>query len=214
MYLPAPFTETRLPVLHRLIRESPLGTWIVVSDGEPVANPVPFLLDPARGDLGTLSCHVARQNPIVGAGPGPLRSLVCFQGPQAYVTPTWYPGKARDGRVVPTWNYVVVQARGDAVFIDDPDWLRRHVTRLTDLHEAQEDRPWAVGDAPADYIERMIAGVVGIEIRIDGLAGKWKLSQNRNAADRRGVLDGLSARGDDAARSMCRVIESDTPPAR
>ncbi len=186
MYLPQHFEETRTEVLHALLRTHPLGLLITLSGGEPQANSIPFLLDAQRGPHGTLVAHVARANPLWReAALTPV--LVVFQGPQAYVSPSGYASKAEHGKVVPTWNYVMVQARGRLRAIEDPRELHALVSRLTDTHERQRAAPWAVSDAPADYIEKTLGAIVGIEIPIDSIAGKWKVSQNRSAADREGV---------------------------
>lgn len=167
MFLPQQFAETRLEVLHALIRSRPLGTWVASGGGELIANHVPFLLDETRGPHGTLYCHVARPNSVVTLAGSALPSVVCFNGPQAYVTPSWYPGKQAHGKAVPTWNYAVVHAHGQATFIDDRDWLLQHVGAITASQEAAREQPWKVGDAPASYIEQMLRAIVGVEIRID-----------------------------------------------
>ncbi len=186
MYLPQHFEESRTEVLHTLLRAHPLGLLITLSGGELQANSIPFLLDAQRGAHGTLVAHVARANPLWReAALTPV--LAVFQGPQAYVSPSGYASKAEHGKVVPTWNYVMVQARGRLRAIEDPRELHALVSRLTDTHERQRAAPWAVSDAPADYIEKTLGAIVGIEIPIDSIAGKWKVSQNRSAADREGV---------------------------
>jgi transcriptional regulator len=200
MYLPAHFEESRPEVLHALIRAHPLGL-LVTQDaaGALSADSVPFVLDvnPAdpAGGPGILRAHVARANPLWRAARGDVDALVVFQGPQAYVSPSLYPGKAAHGKVVPTWNYVSVQARGRLRAVEDAAWLHAFVSRLTERHEAARAAPWAVTDAPADYIETMLGAIVGIEIVLSALTGKWKVSQNRSAADRDGVARGLRADG-------------------
>ena len=131
-----------------------------------------------------------------------------FQGPQDYISPAWYPSKAEHGKVVPTWNYVMVQARGPLRFIDDAEWLRAFVTRLTERHEAGRAAPWAVTDAPAPFVDTMLKAIVGVEIELTGLTGKWKVSQNRPAADRQGTVQGLDAVGNDNARALARQVDS------
>ena len=196
MYLPKHFEEARPEALHELIRAHPLGMLVTLNDAGLQANAVPFILDadPAGGP-GILRAHVARANPLWRETRSDVEALVVFQGPQAYISPGWYPSKAEHGKVVPTWNYVMVQARGTLRAIDDADWLRAFVTRLTTKHEAVQARPWAVTDAPADYIDTMLRAIVGIEIPLTALIGKWKVSQNRPAADRAGVVAGLNAVG-------------------
>ena len=196
MYLPTHFEETRPEVLHELLRTHPLGLLITHGDSGLQANAIPFVLDadPAGGP-GILRGHVARANPLwheARAGTQTAaESLVVFQGPQAYISPSFYPSKAEHGKVVPTWNYVMVQARGRLRAIEDATWLHAFVTRLTDRHESKRARPWAVSDAPADYIQTMLGAIVGIEIVLTALTGKWKVSENRSAADRAGVVQGL-----------------------
>jgi transcriptional regulator len=194
MYLPAHFEETRTDVLRALIRSHPLGTLVTQDTGGALqANPIPFLIEPGPLAHDTLRGHVARANPLWRETRGDLDALVVFQGAQSYVSPGWYPSKAEHGKVVPTFNYVVVQARGRLRAIDDAAWVHALVARLTDRFEASRPRPWAVTDAPADYIATMLGAIVGIEIELDSLVGKWKVSQNRNAADRDGVAAGLAA---------------------
>ena len=189
MYVPNVFEEKRSDVLAELIAKYPLGTLVSIDgDGALQANNVPFLFED-----GALRGHVARGNPLWRETRG--ESLVIFQGPNVYVSPSFYPSKAVDGKVVPTWNYATVQARGMLRAIDDKDWLRDLVTRLTDRHEGTREKPWAVTDAPADYIDKMLPAIVGIEIHLTSLVGKWKTSQNRTPVDRAGVLDALTAAG-------------------
>jgi len=199
MYLPTHFEETRAPVLHALLRQHPLGLLITVgADGAPVANPIPMLLDAARGPQGTLVAHVARANPVWQQAAG-REVLVVFQGPQGYISPSGYPGKAVHGKVVPTWNYAVVQARGVLQVLDEAATKHAIVHQLTQRHEAAQSRPWAVTDAPADYIDQMLRAIVGIEIPLRSLVGKFKLSQNRPAQDLAGVTAALQTRADDPA---------------
>ncbi|MCX7961038.1 MAG: FMN-binding negative transcriptional regulator [Burkholderiales bacterium] len=206
MYLPDHFAETRVAVLHALIRAFPLGTLVTLGPEGPEANHIPFELDPAPAPFGTLRAHVARANPLWRGLSREPRALAIFQGPQAYVSPSWYPSKREHGKVVPTWNYAVVHARGTLRAIEDRAWLRALVERLTDRHEAGRAAPWTVGDAPADYVERMLEAIVGVELTVTSLAGKWKASQNRTAADRAGVVDGLRGEGSDAAAAMAELV--------
>jgi len=202
MYVPKANEETRIEVMHALMRAHPLGTWTLLADGDLVTNHVPFELDASRGRFGTLVGHVARANPVWRAQVCEVRSVVSFQGPQAYVTPSWYPSKREHKKVVPTWNYAVVHARGAPRFVDDRAWLHAHVSRLSDTHEAAESEPWAVSDAPDDYVERMLGAIVGVEIAIERLVGKWKVSQTRPEHDRLGVVEGLRERGDHASADL------------
>lgn len=214
MYLPTHFEETRAEPLHALLRSEPLGL-LVTQDaaGALAANNLPFVLDadPAGGP-GILRAHVARANPLWREARGDVDSLVVFQGPQAYISPSMYPTKAATGKVVPTWNYIMVQARGRLRAVDDAHWLRAFVTRLTERHEAARPVPWAVGDAPADYIETMLRAIVGIEIELTSLVGKWKVTQNRGAADRDGVVYGLRAQGGAQAVAMADAVANGTAP--
>lgn len=202
MYLPAHFEERRADVLHALVRSHPLGQLITMDSGGALqADSIPFLLDAdadAADGVGVLRGHVARANPVWREPRADLESLVVFQGPHGYVSPGWYPSKLEHGKAVPTWNYVAVQARGTLRAIEDPEWLRALVTRLTRQHEAGQARPWAVTDAPPDFIDAMLRAIVGIEITLTSLVGKWKVSQNRSAADRDGVVQALRRACDSA----------------
>jgi transcriptional regulator len=205
MYLPSHFEEHRPEVLHALLERHPFGTLVTEGPDGLVADTIPFILD-AGGAHGVLRGHVARANPVWRETRFERPVLVLFQGEQGYVSPGWYPSKQEHGKVVPTWNYVTVQARGTLRAIDDAEWLRGFVTRLTERHEAGRAAPWAVSDAPADYLQTMLRAIVGIEIELTALTGKWKLSQNRSAADRAGVVAGLGARDDDAGRALARRV--------
>jgi transcriptional regulator len=210
MYLPPHFRENRLPVLHQLIRDHPLATLVTLGAEGLVANHIPMEIEPG-GEWGVLRGHVARSNPVWRTAML-ADALAIFQGAQGYVTPAWYRTKAESGKVVPTWNYVVVHAAGPLRAIDDPAWLRGFVTRLTDHHEARRrdlegGEPWRVTDAPDDYVERMLGGIVGIEIPLARLEGKWKMSQNRMAEDRETVIAGLRAAGDPASLALAELVE-------
>ena len=219
MYLPSHFAEQRPEVLHQLIHDHPLGLLITLGGsadaGGLQANPVPFFLDadPAGGP-GILRAHVARANPVWREARADVEALVVFQGAQAYISPSWYPAKAEHGKVVPTWNYVMVQGRGTLRAVDDAQWLRAFVGRLTQHHEAAQAKPWAVTDAPPEYIDSMLRAIVGIEIVLSSLVGKWKVSQNRSVAERTGVVRGLRGREDSptASNTMADWVDSFTPP--
>lgn len=206
MYLPESFRETDPAALHALIRAYPLGTWVSRDADGLTADHIPFLLDSGRGPLGTLACHVARANPVWRRYVDGAEALVVFQGEQAYITPSWYPGKAEHGKVVPTWNYVVAHVHGRPQVIDDRDWLLRHLDALTDAHEAGRARPWRLADAPAAFIDRLLEHIVGVEIPIERLTGKSKASQNRPEADRHGVATGLREEGGELARAMAERV--------
>jgi len=201
MYLPSHFEESRPHVLRAFVASHPLGLLVTQNRAGGIdANSVPFFLDaPDDATPGVLRAHVARANPVWQEARDDVDALVVFQGPHGYVSPAWYPSKAEHGKVVPTWNYVMVQARGRLRAIDDKAWLRAFVTRLTDHHETGRSAPWAVSDAPAEFIEATLGAIVGIEIALSSLVGKWKVSQNRAAADRAGVVDGLLRERDDTA---------------
>jgi transcriptional regulator len=206
MYIPKHHEQTDITVLHELITAHPLGLWVTECDGELVANHIPFLLHAQRGEHGTLVCHVARANPVWQKFSTSQRSLVSFQGADAYISPSWYPSKNAHGKAVPTWNYAVVHVHGAPRAIENRDWLRAHVDQLTRAHEAGQAVPWQVTDAPADYIERMLEMIVGIEIPIEKIVGKWKVSQNRPAPDRVGVAAGLSARNHAVDGAMAELV--------
>ena len=197
MYLPDVFREERVEVLHGLIRDYPLATLVTAGPQGLAANPIPFFLAEA-GDKGTLRAHLARSNPQVADLRAGCDALVIFSGPQAYVTPSWYPSKAEHGKVAPTWNYATVQVRGAPRIIDDSQWLLTLLKNFTDREEQARPHPWQVADAPDDYLAVALRALVGLEIPIDTLVGKWKVSQNRSAADRRGVAHGLEQDDHDA----------------
>jgi transcriptional regulator len=206
MYQPPHFRETRAGVMHALIRAHPLGLLICNGDDGPLANPIPFLLDSPEEETAVLRGHLSRANPawrVIERQPdSPV--LVVFQGPQAYVTPSWYETKKQTGKVVPTWNYAIVQARGRASVVDDPEWLRSQIGELTDRQEAGRTDKWKVDDAPDEFVQAQIRGIVGLRIEIAQLEGKWKVSQNRPAADRAGVAAGYRAEGNDSMEALVR----------
>jgi len=206
VYLPKHFEETRLEILYALIHAHPLGALVTLGPDGIDANHIPFELDPQPAPFGTLRGHVARANPLWREPPRGVDALVIFQGPQAYVSPSWYPSKQESGKVVPTWNYVVVHAHGPLRIVDDRDWLRALVERLTRRHEAGRREPWDVTDAPPDFIETQLAAIVGIEIPIARLAGKWKASQNRLPRDRSGAAEGLAREGGESAAAMADLV--------
>ncbi len=206
MYIPRHHEETDRAVLHALVAAHPLGTWVTQGGDGLVADHIPFLLDADRGEHGTLVAHVARANPVWRSLGGAAGSLVVFQGAETYITPSWYPSRHAGGKVVPTWNYAVVHAHGRARAIDDRDWLLANVTRLTEAHEAGRAAPWRVSDAPAAFVESLLAAIVGIEIPISRLVGKWKVSQNRPEVDRRGVVEGLQDSGAAQAAEMAGMV--------
>ncbi len=206
MYLPKAHEETSKDVLNGLIKNHPLGCIVTLGKEGLIVNHIPFLLDPTSGEHGTLRGHVARANPMWQDLSTSTESVVIFQGPDSYVSPNWYPGKHQTGKAVPTWNYAVVHAHGFLKVIDDAAWLLKLVTELTDVHEASQSLPWQVSDAPRDYIDRMLEMIVGIEIPVTKIVGKWKMSQNRTREDRLGVVAGLDARHDAGAQAVAAWV--------
>jgi transcriptional regulator len=199
MYVPDHFREDRPEVLHEAVRRIGFATLITHDpQGGMEANHLPMLLTDS-----VLRGHVSRANPVWKLGEG--EALAIFLGPHAYVSPNWYPSKAETGKAVPTWNYITVHAKGTIRWIQDADWLRANVTALSDIYEAGRDQPWKISDAPTSYIEGLLRAIVGFEIRIEKLDGKYKLSQNRDAADYAGAREGLAQDGhQDVARLMER----------
>jgi transcriptional regulator len=206
MYVPKHHEESNVSVLHGLIKSHPLGTWVTQGGGELLANHIPFLLDATRGEYGTLVGHVARANPVWQSFSTSVSSVVVFQGAETYITPSWYPSKHAHGKAVPTWNYVVVHAHGLPRAIEDPAWLLAHINQLTTEHEAEQALPWKVSDAPQDFTERLVQAIVGIEIPVAKLVGKWKVSQNRPESDKLGVVAGLLGRNDAQSKEMASLV--------
>ncbi len=208
MYLPSAFAETDVAVLHRCIQTHPLGALVTLAANGIDANHIPFLIDPEPSPLGTLRAHVARGNHVWREYVQDARCLVIFQGPSSYVSPSWYPSKEDAGKVVPTWNYVVLHARGHMRVVDDPSWIAAHVTALTDAHEERRASRWRTTDAPSDFFASLTRGIVGIEIQIEELVGKWKLGQNRSAEDRAGVIEGLQREGTPSADAVATEMRA------
>ncbi len=204
MYQPPHFREDRLEVQHELIRCHPLGLIITSGPGGLQANHVPCLVYSEASERGTLRAHVARANPQWQEFAAVEQCLVVFQGPQQYITPSWYATKQETQKVVPTWNYVTVHAWGQPRVIEDAAWLRRQIEDLTNLNEGRFPEPWKVSDAPEPYVASQIKAIIGVEIPIDGIEGKWKVSQNRPEKDRAGVVAGL--RGGDPAKIMASLV--------
>jgi transcriptional regulator len=205
LYIPKHYENDDLAALRALAGAHPLGTWVLVDDGKIVVNHIPFLVEPRGSGFGTLVGHVARANPVWHSLAHAGESVVIFQGPDAYVSPSWYPSKKEHGKVVPTWNYAVVHAFGGARAIHEHAWLMALVEKLTQAHESGMPSPWRVADAPADYVARRLDAIVGIEIPVRRIEGKWKVSQNQRPADRFGIAAGLRARPESAA--MARLME-------
>lgn len=198
MFRVAQFAEDRLEVQQALIRSHPLGLLICTQeDSRITADALPFVLTQGSGDLGVLQAHMPRQNPLWKALETASECLIVFQGPQAYISPNWYPSKQKHGKVVPTWNYVTVHARGFPQVIDSADWVRQQIRALTTQQEAGNATPWQVEDAPASFTSSMVKALIGIEVELTDLQGKWKVSQNRPAEDRTGVHTALMSEGMD-----------------
>jgi transcriptional regulator len=208
MFRPPAFAEDDPAVLAAILAETRLATLISVVDGAPVADHVPVLFDPGRGSHGTLSGHLARANPQAAPAADGRPVLVAVLGPEAYVSPSFYPSKRVTGRVVPTWNYVAVHAHGRIRLFDDTDRLLALVTTLTDRHEAGRSDPWRVTDAPEDFVRTQLRGIVGFEVEIERLEGKRKLSQNRTAEDRAGVAAGLGLSDDARDHAVAAAMRS------
>ena len=208
MYVPSHFAEERLDVLHQLMHDHPLGTLVTLAPDGLDACHIPFEIAPASADAphGTLRAHIARNNPLWRNASAALDALVVFQGPQAYITPSWYQEKAVSGKVVPTYDYATVHAYGRLRIIDDAAWLHALLERLSRRHEATRAQPWQLADAPPDYIEKMLAAIIGIEIPLTRVIGSWKASQNRSQADRATIAASLRAAGDAAAVAMAALV--------
>ncbi|HKO66684.1 MAG TPA: FMN-binding negative transcriptional regulator [Burkholderiaceae bacterium] len=206
MYLPSHFAETRVDVMHDLIRAYPFGALVVLTPGGLEANHIPFEVSSEPAPFGILRGHLARANPVWKNFSAQVDALVVFQGAHAYISPSWYESKKEHGKVVPTWNYAVVHASGPLRVIDDRAWVRRFVEQLTDRHEAHRSDPWKVTDAPTDFVDTMTNAIVGIEVPIMQLTGKWKVSQNRPQKDRTGVVQGLQQNRTDDNASMADLV--------
>ncbi len=206
MYQPEHFKLEDLSALHGVIRAHPLAQIVTAGPGGLMANAAPFILHAEEGDRGVLRTHLARPNPQWREIEAGADLLLIFQGGQAYVTPSWYASKREHGKVVPTWNYVVVQVRGRAVTRHDGGWLVDHVSRLSDQQETPLETPWAVSDAPESFIAALTRGIVGVEVEIAEITGKFKMSQNRPEADRAGVAEGFAAHGADDLSRMVREL--------
>jgi transcriptional regulator len=201
MYVPTQFAEDRKDVLHAAMRAAGLATLITMTADGMIASHVPLLLDAEAGPYGTLVGHLAKANPQAAAPPV-AEALVIFNGPDAYISPSWYASKREHGRVVPTWNYVAIHAYGTLEVFDDAARLLALVSRLTDRQEAPRAEPWAVGDAPAAFTQGQLKGIVGFALPIARMQGKWKMSQNRPEADRVGVAAALTEAGRDDVAAL------------
>ena len=206
MYLPRHFEERDPERLRSFIQRYPLGSLVTATESGLDANHIPFVFADTGSAVETLHGHIARANPLWREGGRDAAALVIFHGPDSFISPSWYQSKRENARVVPTWNYAVVHVHGVLRFVDDAAWLRSHVEALTREHEEKRDPPWAVTDAPADFVEKMVAAVVGIEISITELVGKWKVSQNRSIADRVSVAEALECEATPSGAAIAALI--------
>jgi transcriptional regulator len=206
MYQPPHFREDRVEVQHDLIRAHPLGLLITSGPSGLLANPIPFVIYSDASAHGTLRAHLSRGNPHWRELMAVEQCLIVFQGPHEYITPSWYPSKHEHGKAVPTWNYVTVHAWGRPAVTEDAGWLRRQLEDLTSLKEGTRPAPWLVSDAPAPYLAAQMKGIVGVEIPIDRIEGKWKASQNKAEVDRAGVVAGLRSEYGESAKVMADLV--------
>ena len=214
MYTPKHFEEPRIEVMHELIRARPLATLVTLTSGGLAANHIPLHLINTPTPFGTLRGHVARANPLWSDFAKDVEMLAIFHGPDSYITPSWYATKQETGKVVPTWNYAVVHAYGTLRVIDDSAWVRAQLEALTAHSEARFAQPWSVSDAPHEYTEKLIGAIVGFEIVITRLSGKWKVSQNQPAQNQAGVIEGLSNSGVRDAEAMAALVAAGAKPER
>lgn len=208
MYVPAHFEESKIETLHDLMVAHPLATLVTMTSNGINANHIPLHLVKDKGQYGTLQGHVARANSVWSDIDNNVESLIIFQGPNSYITPSWYPTKQENEKVIPTWNYVTVHAYGKLRVIDDPVWIKSQLELLTAQQEASFDKPWAVSDAPVEFTNKMISAIVGIEILITKLTGKWKVSQNQPALNQAGVVEGLKSLSNSEAIKIATLVES------
>jgi transcriptional regulator len=206
MYIPQANKEDRLPVLHKLMEDQPFTSLVTMGASGLFASHIPMVLE-RNGALGLLKGHLSRANPQWREFSPSVEALAIFSGPQHYITPNWYPEKKANGKVVPTWNYAVVHAYGHLKVIEDGEWLMAHLNTLTTIHEAGSPVPWKVSDAPADYIASLARGIVGLEMAIERIEGKWKVSQNRTEQDRSGVADGLAELNTTESLALKALVE-------
>jgi transcriptional regulator len=211
VYIPKFNQETRLDVMHALIESQPFATLVTMSNSGLFASHLPMVLAPGEGIYGTLRGHLSRANNQWRDLSPSVEALAIFSGDHHYISPNWYPEKTEDGKVVPTWNYAVVHAYGPIRIIEDPAWLLSHLTALTTQHEAPSPSPWHVSDAPADYISSQIKGIIGIELPISRIEGKWKVSQNKSERTRLAVEQGLEDLHTPEALAMRDLVRGKRP---
>jgi transcriptional regulator len=206
MYTPAYHAFNDIEKMRAHIAAHSLGAWVCHAHGQLIANHIPFVLDAKHGSHGRLLAHVSRANSVWRELIGGAPSVVMFMGPSAYITPSWYPGKRQHGKVVPTWNYVTVHAHGMARAMEDTCWILDVLNRLTDTQESQRTEPWKVSDAPSAYIDKMLRAVVGIEITIDRVEGRLKVSQDEDEQDRRGTVEALQHSTDASTQVLASLV--------
>jgi len=211
MYVPKQFAEDRLEVLHATIARTGLATLVTLGADGLIATHLPLVLDPQAGPFGTLFGHVARGNPQWRDHMASVEALAIFLGPEAYVSPSWYATKRETGKVVPTWNYLTVHAYGSLMIYEDPRRLREHVERLTERQEAHRQDRWRLSDAPEEFVEGLLKGIIGYELPISRIEGKWKMSQNRPDEDRLETIAGLEATARPAEQAVAEVMRSLRP---
>ena len=214
MHIPKQFEEVRVNVMYELIRAYPLATLVTHSSIGLNANHIPLHLSESPSPYGALRGHIARANPLLGEIADGIETLAIFHGPDSYITPSWYATKKETGKVVPTWNYAVVHAYGFLRVVDNASWLRAQLEALTDHNEAFFPEPWAVSDAPPEYVEKIMAAIVGVEMVITKLLGKWKASQNQSTQNQMGVVSGLKESGFPESEAMAPLVEAGAKNAR
>lgn len=207
MYIPKHFEVTDSETIYALIREYPLATLITFSKGQINANHIPLTLSISTEPYMTLQGHVSRSNPLLNDIDAEIETLAIFHGPNAYISPSWYETKKESGKVVPTWNYVAVHAYGNLKVVDDTEWLRTQLETLTDQHEANLLEPWSIHDAPNEFTNKLMESIVGIEMRVTKLLGKWKVSQNQPVPNKEGVIKGLQTSNQLGSLEMAKLIK-------
>jgi transcriptional regulator len=207
MYIPRANQEDRIPVIHKLMQDQPFASLITMGTSGLFASHIPMMLEPDGTPFGRLKCHISRANQQWKEFSPSIEALAIFSGPQHYITPSWYPEKLETAKVVPTWNYAVVHAYGHLKVIEDSEWLMAHLESLVNIHESSFAVPWKIEDAPADYVASLVKGIVGFEMVIERLEGKWKVSQNRSEQDRVGVAEGLADLNTEESLAMKTLVE-------
>lgn len=210
MFIPTKFEQQDPEALNDLIRKHPLATLVMNSSSGLNANHIPLQLTQNSSGKVVLQGHIAKANPL-WKDSSSTEALAIFQGADSYISPNWYPSKQENGKVVPTWNYMAVHASGQIRFIHDPDWIRAFLERLTTEHESNQETPWAMSDAPEEFTQKMLSAIVGFEITVQNIIGKWKMSQNQTEENRTGVVNGLSASPDTRAKALASIMEEQAP---